>query len=98
MRRYQKDNPVFPDLVVEASGGGKLRGLHLLPAAPVIVTAHVAKGCFPLPPPGTFCNLDWPTGTSDSLPPCDAPCLPLSKARPVCRAESTKTWLFLKKF
>ena len=95
MRRYQ-DNPVFPSPVVEASGSGKLRGLRLLPAAPVIVIAHVAKGCLPSPPPGTFCNLDWPKGTSDSLPQCGAPCLALSKARPVCRAEGTKSWLFLK--
>lgn len=98
MRRYPEDNPVFPAPVVEASGGGKLRGLRLLPGAPVIVIAHVAKGCLPSPPPGTFCNLDWPTGTSDSLPQCGAPCLPLSKARPVCRAEGTKSWLFFKKF
>lgn len=71
-------------------------GVHCLPAARVIVTAHVAGGILPQPP-RTFCSLDWPTVTSGSLPPCGTPCLPLSKARWVCREASTKPWLFLRK-
>lgn len=62
----------------------------------MIVTAHVAKGCLPFAAAGHILQPDWLTGTSDSLLSVDAPCLPLFKARPVCAAESTKTWLFLK--